>query len=302
MSAATPWVNPIVKRGTAAGALWEVTPFVFKGRLYRLENIKETDITGDPDFQHHFREDGFRIRDLAANRVVSIPLLNHYFAIAFVWQDRVHVYAGNYGETEPWWHIREIVHLSSTDLITWTAPEVVIRSERGERLFNTAVCWDGRRFVLLYETDDKRWPAFTFKYCAGPDLTHFERLPNALYGVDKYVGGPALYYEGDWYYTLYLQSLGGGTYETRVTRSRDLVTWHDAPAGRAFLPYDPTRRPDPVHHPDVYERNASDAELCEWQGKTLIYFNGGNQLGVCDLQWADYDGTPRQLLEAFFAP
>ena len=66
MSAAQAWVNPIVKRGTAAGALWEVTPFVFRGRLYRLENIKETDVTGDPDFQHHFHEDGFRIRDLAA--------------------------------------------------------------------------------------------------------------------------------------------------------------------------------------------------------------------------------------------
>ena len=245
---------------------------------------------------------GFRIRDVESDQVISIPLLNHYFAIAFVWEDRVYVYAGDYGHGEPWWHIRRIVLITSDDLITWSKPQVVITSQDGERLFNTAVCHDGRSFVLLYETDDRRWPAFTFKYCRSADLIHWQQVPGALYGTDKYVGGPALDYEGGWYYTLYLEALGEGRYETRVTRSQDLLTWTDAPPGRPVLTYDPERIPDPVHHPEVREINASDVELCEWQGKTILYFNGGNQLGVGDLQWAEYEGTPRQLLEFFFQP
>jgi alpha-L-fucosidase len=109
-----------------------------------------------------------------------------------------------------------------------------------------------------------------------------------------------MYFAGGWYYTLYLQALGEGHYETRVTRSQDLLTWTDAPEGRALLTYDPERVPDPVNHPEVRELNASDVELCEWQGKTLLYFNGGDQLGVGDLQWAESEGTPRELLEHFF--
>ena len=299
-SNSTPWKNPIVKKGVVPESFSETTPFVFKGRLYRLENFKKSEEFPDKEVQYRFHEDGFRIRDVEQDRVISVPLLNHYFAIAFVWNERVYVFTGNLGEDEPWWHIREIVMLYSDDLITWSAPQVVLRSEKNERMFNTGVCHDGRRFVMLYETDDERWPKFTFKYCESQDLVHWERIPGALYGVDKYVGGPALYFEGGWYYTLYLEELEGPHYETHVTRSKDLIAWEDAPKDRPFLTFNPEHRPDPERHPDVYEINASDAELCEFNGKTIIYFGGGNQKGVGDMQWAEFDGTPRELLESFF--
>jgi len=294
------WKSPLVKKGRVPVSCGETTPFVFNGRLYRLENFKKSDEFHGKPVQYRFHEDGFRIRDVEADRVVSVPLLNHYFAIAYVWEERVYVLAGDLGEDEPWWHIRKIVLISSDDLITWTAPQVVIRSEGGERLFNTGLCHDGDQFVLLYETDDKRWPKFTFKYCRSTDLINWEPIPGGLYGTDKYVGGPALYFEGGWYYTLYLESLGEGCYETRITRSRDLVNWQDAPADRPFLPYDPTRQPDPINHPDVWELNASDPDLCEYNGRTIVYFGGGNQLGVGDLQWAEFAGSPRELFEHFF--
>ena len=296
----TSWQNPIVKKGVVPNSYLETTPFVFNGRFYRLENFVKSQEFPGAEVQYRFHEDGFRIRDVAQDRVISVPLLNHYFAMAFVWDDRVYVFAGNLGEDEPATHIREIVMIHSEDLITWSAPQVVLRSENNERMFNTGVCHDGQRFVMLYETDDKQWPAFTFKYCQSQDLVHWERIPGALYGVDKYVGGPALYFEGGWYYTLYVEALEGPRYETRVTRSKDLIAWEDAPADRPFVTYDPEHQPDPVGHPDVYEINASDAELCEVNGKTVIFFNGGNQLGVCDLQWAEFAGTPRELLESFY--
>lgn len=154
--------------------------------------------------------------------------------------------------------------------------------------------------MLLVESNDPAWPPFTFKYFVSDDLLHWQRVPNAIYGRDKYVGGPALYYEGGYYYTLYLHNLGNKRYETRVTRAKDLVNWQDAPDGRPFLTFDPNHRNLPLRPSHLQESNASDAELCEWNGKTLVYFTGSDQVIAGDLQWAEFDGTARELLEHFY--
>ena len=294
------WRNPIVKKGAITGAEAEVTPFVFKNRLYRVENFKASADAPNQPVEYRFHEDGFRIRDVETGRVISIPLLNHYFATAYVWGDRVYVYAGDLGLDQPWWHIQNLALISSADLVSWTAPQTVVTAENGEHLFNTAVCHDGRRFVMLYETDDARWPKFTFKFCESDDLVHWRRLPDALYGTDKYVGGPALYVADGWFYCLYLKDLGNEHYETHITRSRDLVRWEDAPADRPFLTFDPQRATNPARYPHVRERNASDVELCEWQEKTVIYFNGGDQQRCGDVQMAEFAGRPAELFACFF--
>jgi alpha-L-fucosidase len=80
----------------------------------------------------------------------------------------------------------------------------------------------------------------------------------------------------------------------------DLIHWQDAAEGRPFLTPNPEHITDPEHHPNVREANASDPRLCAWKGKTLVYFAGGNQHGVLDLQSAEFDGTPQELLEHYF--
>ena len=106
------WKNPIVKKGVVPGCSCEVTPFVFKERLYRVENFKASaNFPGRP-VQYRFHEDGFHIRDVEKDQVISVPLLNHYFAIAYVWENRVYVYAGDFERDLPWWHIRKIVMIS----------------------------------------------------------------------------------------------------------------------------------------------------------------------------------------------
>ncbi len=121
-----------------------------------------------------------------------------------------------------------------------------------------------------------------------------------MYGTEKYVGGPAIYYYDNTYYVLYLASNEGKGHITRITRSNDLFKWEDAPEERPFLVYDPTYETDPDNYPGVMENNASDVEICEWQGKTIIYFNGGNQAGCADLKEAIFDGSPSDLLKTFF--
>ena len=91
-----------------------------------------------------------------------------------------------------------------------------------------------------------------------------------------------------------------GFYETRVTRSQDLVHWQDAPTERAFVTYNPENRVHPLRPPEIRETNASDAEICEFQGKTYVYYTGGDQHVAGDLQLAVYDGGAQELLEHFY--
>ncbi len=300
LHARVPWENPIQKQGRLGSPLVETSPFVFKDRLYLLENNQRFwDVSGAKPGDY-FHDDEICIRDVALNKIISAPLNNHGFGTIFTWDGRVYIFAGDYGEDKPWRHITEISMISSSDLKNWTKPVTVLRAAPGEYFFNTAVCRGKGKFVLLYETNDKRWPAFTFRYVESSDLRTWKEITGAVYGKDKYVGGPALYYEGNYYYTLYLESLGSGSYETRITRSGDLVNWEDAPDDRPFITFDPSHKNIPLHNPDVKECNASDVELCYFKGETILYFTGGNQQICGDLQRAAYKGTPRQLFEYFF--
>lgn len=300
------WTHPLGRRVTVSREMGETTPFVFGDRLYRVENWQKfLDLPGSVPGER-FMEDQVRIWDVESGKVVSVPLAAHSFGSAYVHNGRVYVFAARHEADRPWRHVRFISMTSSDDLVNWTPPATVIEAEGQEALFNTAVCHDGRRFVLLYETNDQRWPAFTFKYCESNDLVHWRRIPDAVYGREKYVGGPALYFEGGWFYTLYLQDLdgySGGTWETRVARSRDLLHWEDAPVERPFLAPDKNRVFTYHHfgrHAQVREINASDAEFCHWRSKTLVYFNGGDQQTCGDLQQVEFDGTPQELLERFY--
>ncbi|MBI4328154.1 MAG: alpha-L-fucosidase [Chloroflexi bacterium] len=293
------WTHPLINQRKLNSPLVEVTPFVFKDRLYLLENWqKQWEFPGSPDGSH-FQEDEIRIRDVAADKIVSVALNGHGLGMALVWSNRVHVFAGNWG-TKKKWEITEIEATSSDDLVNWTKPIVVLRAEPQEKFFNVSVCRGREAFVLLAESNDPKWPPFTFKYFKSDDLMHWTPVPDAIYGRDKYVGGPALYFEGGWYYTLYLESLSGGKYETRITRSRDLLRWQDAPAGRPVVTFNPTNTVHPLRPAHVRESNASDAEVVFWRGKTRVYFTGGDQQLAGDLQLAEFNGTPRELFESFF--
>lgn len=296
---AAEWSHPLKNWAKLESPLVEVTPFVFKDKLYLMESWQKQWENPDDADGSHFTKDEIRIRDMAADRIVSTPLIGHGLGMTFVWEDTVYVFAGNWG-TEKKWNIRDILMTSSTDLINWTKPVNVLRSEDHEKYFNVSVCRGNDQFVMLVESNDPAWPAFTFKYFTSDDLLNWTPVPDALYGVDKYVGGPALYYEGGHYYTLYLQSLGKGHYETRITRSADLVHWQDAPDGRPFVTYQPENKIHPLRPADLREKNASDAEICYWNGKTLVYYTGGEQHYAGDLQYVDFEGTPQELLEYFF--
>jgi len=298
-AAAAKWTPPLINQRRLNSPLVEVTPFVFQDRFYLLENWqKQWEFPGLPEGSR-FQEDEVRLRDVEQDRIVATPLRGHGLGMAFVWRGRVNIFAGNWGQ-EKKWQITEIETTSSADLTNWTQPVVVLRAGPEEKFFNVSVCRGRDAFVLLVESNDPRWPAFTFKYFTSTNLTNWTPVPGALYGRDKYVGGPALYFEGDWYYTLYLESLGRNHCETRITRSRDLLAWQDAPAGRPFVTFNTNHTHLPLRPPQLHEQNASDAEVVYWKGKTLAYFTGSDQQLAGDLQVAEFNGPPRDLFESFY--
>lgn len=296
----TPWTNPLKKQGYLNSPLVESTPFVFNNRLYLLESWYAYFDIPDVAPGTNFHENVARVRDVATDEIVATAMKDCEFATAFAWNGRVYVFAGRNSPGKAWRQIAKIQMTSSSDLKTWTEPVTVLEAEGDELLWNTAVCRAGDKFYLLYETNDSRWPPFTFRYCVSDDLQHWSRIDGGIYGADRYVGGPALYHEGDWFYTLYLESLGEGKYETRITRSKDLKRWNDAPANRPFVTFDPDRRNLPRRPKHLPETNASDAEACFFDGKTIAYYTGGDQQEAGDLQWATFDGSMQELFERFF--
>ena len=300
------WTHPKCEdHETVSTKAAETTPFVWRGKLYALENVQRyMDFPGKgPDYRFH--EDGCYIRDLSTDTRLCYPWLNHYFSTIHVLDDRLVLIGGDYGWEQPWWHIKRFQMMTSDDLTTWSRPVTILEADATENLFNNALVFDGVRYVLLYETDD---PAlgqkFTFRFAVSQDLLHWRKLPmEYVYGSGKYVGGPALYFHGGDYYLLYLAETFGkyGFWDTRVARSKDLAVWEDAPVGRSFVYPDTRRITNPALAPDVHEVNASDVEMVEFEGKVHIWWCGGNQASVDDLQHATYNGTRKELLEAFFA-
>jgi alpha-L-fucosidase len=300
-----PWKNPIIKRGYLKSPLVEVTPLSFKGELYLMEcwrskwdwdsgpapsvttqsEIWMSRLSKGPE---HFRERTY------IGRVLEKCTLG----TAIVWDDRVYVYAVNAEHSSG----GTVVYMTWTeDMKTWSEPFKVFNSPE-KNVFNVAVTRDGQGLAFLWETNAYGQP---FTMCYGrvenpTDPWQDGIIENARYGMNKYTGGPALYYYEPWYYTLYLEALGGGKYETHITRSRNLINWQDAPQGRPFITFEPSKTNLPVRPPTATEKNASDAELCFHDGRTLIYFTGGDQIRGGDLQWATYAGAPAKLLASFF--
>src|SRR5689334_1060159 len=96
------WKNPLVKKGYLNSPLVETTPFVFKDRLYLAENYQAFVDSASKALGADSEKDAIRIRDLETGRIVSVALKEHTFGTAFVWNDRVYVFAGKYVKGKPW--------------------------------------------------------------------------------------------------------------------------------------------------------------------------------------------------------
>jgi alpha-L-fucosidase len=129
-----------------------------------------------------------------------------------------------------------------------------------------------------------------------------------VYSKEKYTACPALRYQGGSFYMLYLEARPGPTYETWIVRSKDLRRWESSRLNPVLAFSDEDKAiANPKLTADQRQAvararniNNSDVDLCEYQGKTVLYYSWGNQQGTEFLAEAVYEGTLASFLRSYF--
>lgn len=292
--------QPLIRKlGTIDCDLVEATPVVFKGRLYRYEYVRQQyapNTTGDSYSRFVDVETGSPTASFAAG---------YDLGSAFVNGDTMYVFAVDI------WDGEEIRVFWSTDLEHWESQTAL--KLPGWGLFNTSVCMGRDGYLMAFEVG--RAPhdigaRFTNYFAQSPDLRQWELLPlDHVYALDRYTACPALRYLSDgYYYMLYLEALPGPEYEMWITRTRDFVHWENSLLNPVLAHCEADKL---IHNPaftcaevkrikQAENLNNSDVDLCEFQGRVVIYYSWGNQQGTEFLAEAVYEGTLESFLQGFF--
>lgn len=254
------------------GDFCEVSPFVWRDRLALLKCHRPASGGSTNDYF-------LTVEDVETGRRLARFAEGYSLASAFAHDGRLYVFASRFAPGG--WNDVTVFH--SADLERWES-RVTIRQE-SEQLFNSSVCAAPEGFVMAYESNDSRWPAFTIKFATSTNLLDWVKQPDAVFGKDRYAACPALRHADGWYYLLYLEHRQPRWFfETYLARSRDLRAWELSKANPILSPGEG----DGV--------NASDPDLVEFGDRTYVYYSVGDQRTWSKLRRAVFAGT----LGAFF--
>lgn len=286
------------KLGTIDCDLVETTPVVFKHKLYRFEYVRAgywNNETGDSYFRFVEHDTG----------EPSPPFARGYhLGCAFVEKDVLYVMGTNI------WDGERIDLFVSTDMEHWESRNALTLPGYG--LFNTSLCKAEDEYVLMFEVGKPPEIAgrrFTGCFAASTDLEHWTlKPPECNYSKDRYTAPHCLRYLDGWFYDFYLEAHPGPWYDQRVVRSRDLVHWELSPLNPVLAHSDEDRN---IANPNLtpaqrkriataVNRNNSDIDFCEYEGRLIINYSWGNQQGVEHLAEAVYRGTQREFLEGWY--
>ena len=150
---------------------------------------------------------------------------------------------------------------------------------------------------------------FTMRFAESDDLVNWRMLPEeCVYSKDRYTACPAIRFLDGQYYMIYLEARPGPTYPPHIVRSKDLIHWEQSPFNPIMIFSDEDRKiANPKLTPEERARiaestnvNNSDVDLCEFGGKTIIYYSWGNQRGIEYLAEAVYEGSLASFLRTWF--
>ena len=257
--------------------LCEMSAFIWQGKLCHLESIRPASGGSAADYY-------LLLKEAESGNELARCAAGHSLASLFVFENTVFIFASRW-ENAGW---RDVTLFQSADLKKWES-QIVIRGEN-EEIFNTSVCRDSANFILAYETNDRRYPAFTIKFATSPDLVNWTKLPEAHFGTNRYTACPCLRYNNGWYYLLYLEHRKPRWYfETYLARSKDLKFWLLSSG-------------NPILRPEGLDEgiNASDPDIIEFQGKTYLYYAVGDQRTWMNSKRVIYPGTMTTFFESWF--
>jgi hypothetical protein len=287
-----------VKLGTIDCDMVETTPVVFNDRLYRFEYVRRN---------YHANKTGasyFRFVDMDSGKVTPAFATGCHYGSAYVEDDKAYAFGI---DAEGGSLVRAF---SSGDLVNWSSYVALAVPKWG--MYNTSICRGRDRYVMaieLGEPSEEVGVRFTMRFAESSDLMRWRLTsPECVYSKDRYTACPALRFYGGYYYMIYLEAKPGRTYDPHVVRTRDLVNWESSPFNPIMRFSEEDKK---VANLDLTKEqkdriacavniNNSDVDLCEFKGRTFIFYSWGNQRGTEFLAEAVYDGSLPEFLKGWF--
>lgn len=261
------------------GDVCEAAPLVWENRLVLMKCIRPA--TGGTKKDYYLE-----LEDVESGQTLSKLAEGYGLACATVQGNTLYVFASRY-ESGTW---NDVTVFKSTNLVDWDQRVALIQTN--EHLYNSSVCADGRGgFVMAYETDDQHYTPFTIKFAVSTNLLEWTTVPDAVFGADRYTACPCIRYSDGWFYLLYLEHRAPRWFfETWLARSKDLKSWELCPLNPILVP----GSSDGI--------NASDPDVIEFQGRTLVYYSVGDQRTWSKLKRAVFPGPISEFFQVCFRP
>lgn len=316
MSAKFPKRPLIRKLGTIeCNNIVETTPIIWKDELYRFEVVRRRSFTAGSSGQiAHWQdlEDSPCLRFIHVRSNTSTPLFadDHTFGFPYAIGDTMYVVTGDSKK----WGADKLDFYRSTDLVSWEKYSEIHLP--GWKIYNMNIAKMGDTYTLMIEISEPVEEAgphpFTFRFLQSRDMINWELTPSDhVFQKDRYSGSPALYtLEGDpYYYVGYLEEYPNYRFGNSLARSKDLVNWEYSPINPVLMYNEAEDKQiaskfltpaDRARIDAALDTNNSDMELCEYQGRTIIYYSWGDQRGTEFLAEACYEGSMKDFLQGFF--
>lgn len=295
---------PEIKKLGIVSLNGESSPFVWNGKAMRLE-LEDASKRTSPNAHTHAI-----IRERESGKVISRFGEGCYYYSLYVENETAYV-LGTKSEY-PKLSGSEIIIFESRDLINWESRTLI--SNPGWSYFNTSLTKGPDGYVLLLEADE---PAeyvgtpFTLFFAASPDMVDWKFLdPECCLSKARYNGGPFMKYSDGWYYIISVTELPLLRYTNYIFRTKNFKDYEVGKYNPLLMPDNKDKMFSPLAcHIDDKDKeiikqgfniNNSDIDMCDYNGKTLITYNMGDQLGFYCLCEAEYDGTVSQFLASYF--
>ncbi|MBE7036336.1 MAG: hypothetical protein E7403_03475 [Ruminococcaceae bacterium] len=303
----------IRKQGTiSCNCIVETTPIVYRGELYRFEVVRRKSFTSATKGSWHDVEDSpcLRFVKVRTNEATPIFAEDHTFGFPIVVGDKMYVVTGK----SKTWGADTLVFMRSDDLVSWEIYQELPMP--GFKIYNMNIAQKDGKYTLLIEIsaplEECGSHPYTFRFLQSDDMTHWTLMPKeCVFQKDRYAGSPGLYTLDDdpYYYVTYLEEYPMCCYANCIARSKDFINWEYSLLNPVLMydEYEDKKIASPFLTMEdralidaALDINNSDMEICEFLGRTIIYYSWGDQLGHEFLAEACYEGTVKEFLQGFF--
>ncbi len=254
-------------------------------------------------------DSGITIRNPSTSAIISnVPTNRNQMAFicAIVDGGRCYIYgtSGVNGVTDNAPSGNSVMMIQSSDLINWSAPVTVYQAPSTRTIFNTSVAPSLSGYIMVMEVRDPETPSGSFceRFAESTDLIHFNDVGGVLH-PNTYSSCPTIRYVDGFYYVIHDERIddwnGGWCWVALVSRSTDLISWHDEDLKRSGAVLSPIHGPNFERHDGTRANDNSDVDLVEFNGSIYFVYDFGDQATWGGEGLAKFDGTLSQFFNSF---